>query len=111
MVQLYTTHQLESQHCMQYKVEWIGRRVYKKGWCHMLQVTRDNTITIHKGDAFSLLCASNDAIEAEKLFFYATNEANEIVIEKQAEQHENGVYFIFNSNVYWFFSKFNWWRN
>lgn len=64
----------------------------------MLQVTRDNTIIIHKGDAFSLLCASDDVIEAEKLFFYATNEANEIVIEKQAEQHENGVYFVFNSN-------------
>lgn len=64
----------------------------------MLQVQRDNTIIIHKSDAFSLLCASDAELDASKLFFYATNESNEIVIEKQAEKHENGIYFVFNSN-------------
>ena len=64
----------------------------------MLKVFKDNSIEIHKGDAFSLMCHTDAEIEnVEQLVFYLLDESNKIILEKHAKRYENGVFFVFNS--------------
>lgn len=79
----------------------------------MLQVN-NGEIIIHKGDAFSLLCMSDEKnLEAEQLNFYLVDEENNIILKKTAQKFENGIYFIFKSedtklspNVYNYFVQY-----
>lgn len=63
---------------------------------NMLKV-RNDEITIHRRDAFSLLCDIEN-IDANKLFFYVVDEENKILLKKGAKEYENGVFFVFDSN-------------
>lgn len=79
----------------------------------MLKV-ENGEVTIHKRDAFSLLCViDKEDVNPQDLIFYLTDEENNIILKKHAEKHENGVFFVFNSddtnltpNIYNYFVKY-----
>ena len=58
---------------------------------------QNGEITIHKGDSFSLLCVSDTDINPNRLEFFIINENGTTISHRNAQKHENGVYFIFNS--------------
>lgn len=65
----------------------------------MLLVNKDNSIEIHSGDSFSLLCEIEFEIdEPSDLIFIVTDENNEKIIEKKAEKHGDYLYFVCSSN-------------
>ena len=65
----------------------------------MLLVNKDNSLEIHSGDSFSLLCEIDFEInEPSDLIFVLTDEKNEKIIEKKAEKHGDYLYFIFASD-------------
>lgn len=79
----------------------------------MLKVS-NGEITIHKGDAFSLMCMTDtEDVNAEDLNFYLVDEENNVILKKTAKKYENGIYFVFNSddtnlspNIYNYFVKY-----
>ena len=64
----------------------------------MLKVNRDGSLEIHRRDAFSLLCNSNEKLDTDNLYFYMFNEENEIVLEKKAIKNEENTFFVFSSD-------------
>lgn len=79
----------------------------------MLKVLKDNTIEIHRRDAFSLLCMlDRDLFENEKIIMYIVDDEKNIILQKEAKKYENELYFVFNSdetdiqpNVYNYYAK------
>lgn len=65
----------------------------------MLKMNADGSIEIYQRDTFSLLCSVDFEIDkTEDLKLIIVDDNNEKIIEKNAEKHDENIYFIFNSN-------------
>lgn len=65
----------------------------------MLKVNRDGSIEIYQRDAFSLICSIDFSIEdVTQLKMIVLDENNEKIVEKNAEKHDENIYFVWGSN-------------